>query len=73
MLRLFSRSQKVFSHDLEVIGAAAVGPSRGTGGPLDILINGEHIKQSKEKTRVELYTKAGKWELVFVETGMRSL
>ena len=33
----------------------------------EILVHGRHTRQSMEKTRVELMTKAGKWEFVYVE------
>jgi hypothetical protein len=34
----------------------------------EILEEGTHTKESKEKTRVEKQTKGGRWELVYVET-----
>jgi len=34
----------------------------------EILEEGAHTRESKEKVRVEKKTKGGRWELVFVET-----
>ena len=34
----------------------------------EILSSGTSSKQSKEKTKVQLKTKKGQWELVYVET-----
>ncbi|MEE8403686.1 MAG: hypothetical protein V3R93_08035 [Candidatus Hydrothermarchaeaceae archaeon] len=34
----------------------------------EILEDGAHTKESKEKMRVEKRTKGGRWELVYVET-----
>ena len=34
----------------------------------EILGSGKSSKQSKEKTKVQLKTKKGQWELVYVET-----
>jgi len=35
---------------------------------LEILSDGDHSKESREKTKVRLRTKNRKWELVFIET-----